>query len=93
MDYTLEEAQALLAITKTQIEYVLNNSHLTEIEIQTPEGKTRVRHGDFGQALKTLMTLRNSLIDRIKELSSETSSVVDFSAAVLSVPIVFQSGR
>ena len=89
---SLVELRAQLALIDSQISYVLNNSHLASIEVQTQYGKTIVRHGDATKTMQLLSAWKTATLAEIASLETTDSSPVDFTKASMSVPIVF-TGR
>ena len=90
---TVSELRAQLLLIEEQISYVLNNSHLARIEVQTQYGKTVVHHGDTTKTLELLSNWKRNTLTEIASLEQTDNSVVDFSKAPLSVNMVFVGRR
>jgi hypothetical protein len=90
---SLAELRAQLVIIEQQISYVLNNSHLASIEVQTQYGKTVVKHGDSTKTMELLSAWKRSTLAEIASLEETDSSPVDFSKASMAVPLVFTGRR
>lgn len=90
---SLVELRAQLALIDSQISYVLNNSHLARIEVETQHGKTVVHHGDSTKTMELLSTWKRNTLAEIASLENVDESVVDFSKSSMSVDMVYRGRR
>jgi hypothetical protein len=90
---SVEELRAQLTIIDEQISYVLNNSHLAFIEVQTQYGRTLVKHGDSTKTLELLSSWKKNTFAELASLEGVDSGPVDFSKTPMSIPLVFMGRR